>query len=378
MYGTETAPPITVNIRKPLVRTHPARLTPGHRDRRSGSRSWLALLTGRSKQAVPGRARRPSKRQQRHSLETDSPTRYATGMWHSSDVGVADRSVADAGAAETGVAETGVADVGALLSAPVTLCEPAPLPPLSYREWLDHHVLRTRWIVWIIALYFHWLCLLLLAILIVHAPDRFDQIMLNAGFTASEDLPEDILPTMELQPETSEAEPAALAAAPASAESLLAADFSALSLDAAASDVLPDAVRQLALAGESDESGEKMASAAESAVGPAVPASAVSAGSFSVWTEPENPEPGEPYRIVIQVRIPKETVEYNVSDLEGVVVGIDGYRKPIPGSVRGGLPIRSGHVRLTIHIVSADQEVEDTIFIRSKMLREAQKLTIRF
>ena len=109
-----------------------------------------------------------------------------------------------------------------------------------------------------------------------------------------------------------------------------------------------------------------------------MPPSAVTLGNFSVWTEPDNPDPGEPYRIVIQIRLPEGTRVYPVSDMEGMVVGSDGYRKLIPGSTGGTLPIQAGFVRHYVPVVSADEKVEDTIFIRSEMLKETQKLLIRF
>src|SRR5262249_5050992 len=36
-----------------------------------------------------------------------------------------------------------------------------------------------------------------------------------------------------------------------------------------------------------------------------VPGYAVTKGSFSVWTEPEDPEPRQDYRIIIQIRLPE-------------------------------------------------------------------------
>ena len=109
-----------------------------------------------------------------------------------------------------------------------------------------------------------------------------------------------------------------------------------------------------------------------------LPRNAVSAGSFSVWTVPDNPDPGEPYKIIVQIRLPDGTQKYSVADLEGVVVGSYGYQKMIPGNVRGFLPVQDGHVRFEVHIVSADENVQDTVFVRSKVLREAQKLHLRF
>ncbi len=117
--------------------------------------------------------------------------------------------------------------------------------------------------------------------------------------------------------------------------------------------------------------------AAKPAPSPAPP-HAMMAGSFSVWAEPENPAPDEPYRIIVQIRMPEGTRHYNLSDLDGVVIGSDGYRKPIPGMRRATLPVVNGFVRYEVPIVSADEMVEDIIFVRSRMLREAQRLHVRF
>ena len=144
---------------------------------------------------------------------------------------------------------------------------------------------------------------------------------------------------------------------------------------------LPDAVAALActVTKSKQKIGKHKGSAEGESTTPVnMPQHAVSAGSFSVWTEPENPAPGEPYRIIIQLRVPEGTKKYPVNDLEGIVVGSDGYRKLIPGSLRGFLPIHDGHVRLEVPIVSADENVEDTVQIRSRILREAQRLQLRF
>jgi len=108
------------------------------------------------------------------------------------------------------------------------------------------------------------------------------------------------------------------------------------------------------------------------------PAQAIREGSFSVWTDPPHPKPGESYRLIIQVKLPPHVNSYSVTDLQGVVVGSDGYRKPIPGFMKGDLPIVNGYVRLAVPIVSADKKVCDTVFIRSKLLRETQKLLVEF
>ena len=42
------------------------------------------------------------------------------------------------------------------------------------------------------------------------------------------------------------------------------------------------------------------------------------------------------------------------------------------------MPISEGRVRMEVHVISADQMVEDTVFVKSRLLREAQRLQIRF
>ena len=64
--------------------------------------------------------------------------------------------------------------------------------------------------------------------------------------------------------------------------------------------------------------------------------------------------------------------------LDSVQGPVAGYRKPIPGSVRGELPVSGGYVRLVVPIVSADSHVRDTVLIRSKLLNETQKLVLEF
>lgn len=144
-------------------------------------------------------------------------------------------------------------------------------------------------------------------------------------------------------------------------------------------DVLPDAFKSLAIRPNGENDGESSPQKMMAAVQPpGIPKNAVSAGSFTVWTVPENPDPGEPYSIFVQVRVPDGTDEYSVADLEGVVVGSDGYQKKIPGTRKGFLPIIDNKVTLELPIVSADALVEDVVFVRSKMLREAHRLRITF
>ena len=124
---------------------------------------------------------------------------------------------------------------------------------------------------------------------------------------------------------------------------------------------------------------------------------AVTRGSFTAWTVPENPRPRQPYRIIIEVRLPDRFRRYRVSDLSGEVVGTDKYRQKIPWDVRAPwasmswagdelvtissaerLDIRNNKVQLVITVLGAERLVRDAITIRSRLLREEQKLELVF
>ena len=105
-------------------------------------------------------------------------------------------------------------------------------------------------------------------------------------------------------------------------------------------------------------------------------------GSFSVWTIPNDPDPGEDYVIVIVIKLPNRVKRYRASDLSGMVVGTDGYRKQIPGPAytRGKvyLPMKDKMVQLKIGVPGGEARVKDVITIRSVMLREKQVIKLEF
>lgn len=249
---------------------------------------------------------------------------------------------------------------------------PAQQEP-TYSEWFYERFLKTRSATFVFAFYLHLLLLLLMATVYLAAPESLTPFSFNAILSDEEysdtgyvDLAEAELDFSEMEMSSVDPEVSDLAVStelPIVAESTMVA--------------LPSMF----------QTGEASSTAAAVAVGgPAannnaqhrVPAGAITAGSFSVWTVPDNPDPGEPYKIVIQMRVPDGTDKYSISDLEGVVVGSDGYQKMIPGGLKGFLPVINGKVQMEVHIVSADEDVEDTVFIRSRLLREAQRLQIRF
>lgn len=259
----------------------------------------------------------------------------------------------------------------------VVLDLPQPEPE-KYSAWFRRVVVRNRWMTWFTAFYVHWLGLLVTALLIVHGPTETANLLLNATLA---DEVEPAPPKFEVVVDVPEPQ-----VEPSSAE--------AEQQPAPESNKLPEPDVQL-----NDRILDQLAPSAATDSSPSIPAAkptqvvignpmrsphvmtpanAVSEGSFSVWTEPAHPVAGEPYRIVIQIRLPDDLRHYNVQDLEGVVVGSDGYRKPIPGAIRGDLPIDDGYVRLVVPIVSADEKVCDTVLIRSRQLKESQKLVLQF
>ncbi|MBI1349189.1 hypothetical protein GC163_23210 [bacterium] len=109
-----------------------------------------------------------------------------------------------------------------------------------------------------------------------------------------------------------------------------------------------------------------------------VPPSAITRGSFTVWTEPKDPKPRSKYEIVIQVKLPPSVKQYRLRDLTGMVVGTDGYRKQITFKSTERKAVKEGVVQIAITIPGAAQLVKDTIQIRSQVLDEEQTIEIIF
>lgn len=105
---------------------------------------------------------------------------------------------------------------------------------------------------------------------------------------------------------------------------------------------------------------------------------AVTKGSFTVWTVPEDPGPLEDYTIVIQIQVPSRIRRYPRRDLSGIVIGTDGYRKYLPGQGRSILPMRNHEAQLQVKIPGGSRLVRDTIRIESHLLDEKQEIEIIF
>lgn len=111
---------------------------------------------------------------------------------------------------------------------------------------------------------------------------------------------------------------------------------------------------------------------------------AVTKGSFTTWTVPEDPAPREDYLVVIQIRLPEKIKKYRKEDLTGFLEGDDGYQTPL-GDFKGkGFPKRyygqfdDEARQFVIRIPGGAAKVQDTITIQSKVLREKQTLEITF
>lgn len=108
---------------------------------------------------------------------------------------------------------------------------------------------------------------------------------------------------------------------------------------------------------------------------------AVMEGSFTVWTVPDDPIPGETYTIMIEVRLPEKITRYPRNDLVGLVTGTDGWQQPLPGNakpVQQYLPVHNHTVQLEVDVPGAARRIRDTIELRSKLLKEEQVIKIVF
>ena len=125
---------------------------------------------------------------------------------------------------------------------------------------------------------------------------------------------------------------------------------------------------------------------------------AVTKGSFTAFTIPANPKPGQTYSIVIEIRLPADVKKFRVADLSGEVKGSDKYTQKIPYDSRtpyaSGYPVENdkikpleassvldvvdNKVQIVVKVPGAARLVKDTIKIRSRKLKEEQELTLVF
>lgn len=126
---------------------------------------------------------------------------------------------------------------------------------------------------------------------------------------------------------------------------------------------------------------------------------AVTKGSFTVWSDPEIPRPREPYKLIVQIRLPARIKAYRINDLSGHLVGTDDYEQKIPYDPKAphnlfytdenlqaikitsgseAVKVRDNKIQLMIIVPPAKRLVKDTIHIRSRRLRERQELELVF
>jgi hypothetical protein len=101
----------------------------------------------------------------------------------------------------------------------------------------------------------------------------------------------------------------------------------------------------------------------------------VTKGSFTAWTVPEDPKPGETYSIVIQVDYGKTGKRLRSGDVTGSVAGTDGYRKNFDSKNALYIP-KAGQI--IVKIPGAAENIRDVIKCRSESLNESQQLEIVF
>jgi hypothetical protein len=107
-----------------------------------------------------------------------------------------------------------------------------------------------------------------------------------------------------------------------------------------------------------------------------------SKGSFTVWTDPQDPAPNQDYHIVVQVDVSEARNRggrYPKRDISGSVVGTDNYRQRFGGrEATGYFDVVKNRVQFQILVPGAVQLVRDTIEVRSEMLKEQQTIEIVF
>ncbi|MDB5384942.1 MAG: hypothetical protein JWM11_588 [Planctomycetaceae bacterium] len=101
----------------------------------------------------------------------------------------------------------------------------------------------------------------------------------------------------------------------------------------------------------------------------------VKKGSFTVWTVPHDPAPGQSYKIIIQVQYKKPGQKLLQTDITGLVRGTDKFERIISEKTTTIIPEAN---QVVLEIPGALDKVRDTISVHSTLLRESQRLMIEF
>lgn len=110
----------------------------------------------------------------------------------------------------------------------------------------------------------------------------------------------------------------------------------------------------------------------------AKPKRAITKGSFSVWTVPENPAPRQNYVVFIQLNVPSHAKTYDMSDLSGSIIGTDGFEHHVSYAKGHRIQVQDGIVQISVPIPGAKRLVRDEIRVKSEFLKEQQKIDIVF
>ena len=113
------------------------------------------------------------------------------------------------------------------------------------------------------------------------------------------------------------------------------------------------------------------------------PTSAVRKGSFTVWANPENPQPNQEYVIYTSIRLPRGTENYDAGDISGQLIGTDGFAIPVGGArnpfSKFVFSAEKAKAVVTTRVPgAATSGIRDDISINSKLLSEKQSLTLVF
>lgn len=140
------------------------------------------------------------------------------------------------------------------------------------------------------------------------------------------------------------------------------------------------------------------------------PGNAVRAGKFTAFAQPiishgfgdnsreelgkpgDSPGHKQDYYIVIHIKVGSVRKTYPISDLVGSIIGTDGYRQTVPQGMfvlnPSGTPeplkadkrikVTRGVVQLLVRVPGGESGVRDQIALKSKILKEEQKLQLVF
>lgn len=125
-------------------------------------------------------------------------------------------------------------------------------------------------------------------------------------------------------------------------------------------------------------------------------------GSFTVYTEPKDPQPAENYRVFVVMQIPEDVDYYNPNDLYIFVKGSDNYvvelkegylregfilNSDLPSqkktsnldpSVAPQISVTDKQAVVSVFVQGADAKVKDQIKVTSDLINETQNFEIIF